>query len=574
MATTINVILADSTTAITVSTGARGPAGTSAANSVTSATTSDGTAALYLDSIRFESSNGGPTQLGEMAWESTDGSIDAQLENGVIAAIGEDGLIRVRNTSGVPIAKGDALRYTGTNGATGRLEVAKWVGANVSNAKTFMGFAACAMNDNSNGYAQWFGKLEGITTTGGGEAWIDGQIIYAVPGTSATITDTAPTAAGEYVVAAAVINAGSGTSGSMFVRPSFAKNIASADIVDASDFGATAGSGKVVLFGGDGQISAPYFFAAGFPDVPNATYGISSIETLDGDALPAATMNFPTTGSGTLMLGSNNLSDLSSASTARTNLGAGATGSSLFTAANAQAVDETLLGQKSRKVLSAVYESDFLSIGAGAEAFPGLNTAVIGGGVISNQTSRIDANHPGVILFQDSTTVNGGVRIGSSSVAILIAGGETAEFVFRVESARTTQTIRLGFDDSASATDPVDGVWLNMVGNGSDVIVSGKTASNAPTNAISTTATTYTLAVSTWVSATVVVNSNATLVTYTLRNESGTVLWTDTLATTIPTGAGRNTSLSIIATESTSDAATTMMHLDYARFSINRLLTR
>ena len=242
MATNVNLITSsEGETAVTLtvnnestnyvlSTGARGPAGASGA--ITSGTTSDGTAALYLDSIRFESSNGGPTQLGEMAWESTDGSIDAQLENGVIAAFAEDGLIRVRNTSGVAIAKGDALRFIGTVGASGRLEVGKWVGANVNNAKTFMGFAACAMNHNSNGYAQWFGKLDGIATTGGGEAWTDGQIIYAVPGASATITDTAPTAAGEYVVAAAVINAGSGTSGSLFVRPSFAKNIASADITD------------------------------------------------------------------------------------------------------------------------------------------------------------------------------------------------------------------------------------------------------------------------------------------------------------------------------------------------------
>lgn len=335
MATNITVITGSGTTTYTVNVDRRGPVGPAGGNSVTSATTSDGTAALYLDSIRFETTNGGPTQLGEMAWESNDGSIDAQLENGVIAAFAEDGLIRVRNTSGVPIAKGDALRYIGTNGATGRLNVAKWVGANVTNAREFIGFAACAMENNSNGYAQWFGKLEDINTSGDGEAWIDGQIIYAVGGSSATITDTAPTAAGEYVVAAAVINAGSGTSGSMFVRPSFAKNIASADIVDASDFGATAGSGKVVLFGVNGQISAPYFFAAGFPDVPNATYGISSIATVDAIGNPAATMNFPTTGSGTLMLGSNNLSDLSSASTARTNLGLGTGDSPTFSAITA-----------------------------------------------------------------------------------------------------------------------------------------------------------------------------------------------------------------------------------------------
>lgn len=316
MATNVTIATNNASTNYTLSTGARGPAGPAGSNAVTSATTSDGTAALYLDSIRFESSNGGPTQLGEMAWESNDGSIDAQLENGVIAAFAEDGLIRVRNTSGVAIAKGDALRFIGTAGASGRLEVGKWVGANVSNAKTFMGFAACAMNDNSNGYAQWFGKLEGINTSGGGEAWIDGQIIYAVPGTSATITDTTPTDAGEYVVAAAVINAGSGTSGSLFVRPSFAKNIASADIVDASSLGSESTAGKAALYGAEGELAAAYLYVDGSLG-DGANYFNDKITSISGDLVE---MYFPTTGSGTLMLDSNNLSDLSNAGTARTNL--------------------------------------------------------------------------------------------------------------------------------------------------------------------------------------------------------------------------------------------------------------
>ena len=111
MATNITVITGSGTTTYTVNVDRRGPVGPAGegTNAITSATTSDGTAALYLDSLRFETTNGGPTQTGQMAWESTDGSIDAMLESGVIAAIAEDGLIRVRNTSGVAIAKGDAL---------------------------------------------------------------------------------------------------------------------------------------------------------------------------------------------------------------------------------------------------------------------------------------------------------------------------------------------------------------------------------------------------------------------------------------------------------------------------------
>jgi hypothetical protein len=214
MSTTIQIITGDETASITVSPGARGP------NSVTSLTDSDGTAELYIDSLRFEATNGGPTQLGELAWESADGSIDAMLESGVIAAMGEDLLIRVRNVTDDPIAKGDPIAYDGTTGASGRLHAKKWVGANIPTAKLFLGFAANAMGKNQNGYAVWQGKLDGIDTDGGVEDWQDEQIIYAVPGASATLTNVAPTA-GEYASAAVVVNASSGTSGILYVRPSF-----------------------------------------------------------------------------------------------------------------------------------------------------------------------------------------------------------------------------------------------------------------------------------------------------------------------------------------------------------------
>jgi hypothetical protein len=240
---TATIVVEDETIIAQVNTAARGPAGGSVINA---ATQSDGTAALYLDSIRFEATNGGPTQLGEMAWESNDGSIDAMLESGVIVAMGEDLVIRVRNTTASPITKGTALAYDGTSGASGRIEVKPWVGANISTAKLFLGFAACDMPANSNGYSQWFGKLTEINTSGGGQTWLDEQIIYAVPGASATITNVAPTS-GEYAAAAVVINAGSGTSGILFVRPTF--EVASSTSATANTLVLRSGTGGASFAG-------------------------------------------------------------------------------------------------------------------------------------------------------------------------------------------------------------------------------------------------------------------------------------------------------------------------------------
>jgi hypothetical protein len=166
------------------------------------------------------------------------------LESGVIVAMGEDLVIRVRNTTASPITKGTALAYDGTSGASGRIEVKPWVGANIPTAKLFLGFAACDMPANSNGYSQWFGKLTEINTSGGAQTWLDEQIIYAVPGASATLTNIAPTS-GEYAAAAVVINAGSGTSGILFVRPTF--EVASSTSATANTLVLRDGSGGASL---------------------------------------------------------------------------------------------------------------------------------------------------------------------------------------------------------------------------------------------------------------------------------------------------------------------------------------
>ena len=175
---------------------------------------------VNLHTAAFDTTNGGPTTLGEMAWDSVDGTLDIQADGGVKIAVGEDGMIRVRNTSGGTIAKGAPLVYAGTTGASGKLEVGPWIGANVSNVRTFLGFAAGEMANNTDGYAVWFGKIKEIPTDGGAENWQSGQIIYAIPGASATLSNVAPTS-GDYVTAAVVINAGSGTSGILFSRPTF-----------------------------------------------------------------------------------------------------------------------------------------------------------------------------------------------------------------------------------------------------------------------------------------------------------------------------------------------------------------
>jgi len=255
---------------------------------------------VNLHTAAFDTTNGGPTTLGEMAWDSVDGTLDIQADGGVKIAVGEDGLIRVRNVSGAAIAKGAPLVYVGTNGASTRINVRPWIGESISDVRQFLGFAAGAMAQNTDGYAVWFGKVAEIATDGGAELWDDGDILYAVPGASATLSNIRPTS-GEFVTAAVVINAGSGASGSVFVRPTFDSSLATVATTGAySDLLGTPTLATVATSGAYSDLS-------GTPTIPSGTQvedylvddGIHTITSSSGVATPDAangrTQKFPLT---------------------------------------------------------------------------------------------------------------------------------------------------------------------------------------------------------------------------------------------------------------------------------------
>ncbi len=204
------------------------------------------------------------------------------------------------------------------------------------------------------------------------------------------------------------------------------------------------------------------------------------------------------------------------------------------------------------------YTDFFATTGLGAWSATAISTGT---------TASVDgnANHPGIVSMTSSTTANSGYRYGLFSGGLLLAGGEICEVIFQVTTAATT-TVRLGFHDSSSSADAVDGAYIEIVGT----TLSGKTASNSTR---STTGTTLTITTATWYRAKIELNSNATSVTYTVMNEAGTVLWTNSLTTNIPTGAGRTTGQGIIATSS-GTTAVALGQVDYMSLRMTRTLVR
>lgn len=211
--------------------------------------------------------------------------------------------------------------------------------------------------------------------------------------------------------------------------------------------------------------------------------------------------------------------------------------------------------------------SDFYDPTTGA--IPGfLGAAISSGTVAAVATTNV---HPGVIALKDSTTAAGGYRFGCAGTQ-LIGGGETFEVIFQPVGVRATQTAKLGWSDSAAAaTLPVDGIFFNISSNGAAITLRGNTSANSVRSG---TLTTFAPTTATWYRGTIVVNTNATLITYTIYNEGGVQQWTDTVSTNIPTTAGRDTSPCITVAESTTDAAADILRMDYVRWGITRTLKR
>ena len=202
--------------------------------------------------------------------------------------------------------------------------------------------------------------------------------------------------------------------------------------------------------------------------------------------------------------------------------------------------------QLSRVIMAALIRPrGFCDFPGGTIESPFAGAAITGGTGFEGGGTITDTNHPGTWLLQSVAAANSGYHIklhtsGSSIYDLLIGGGE--RFTSVSEFLADANTIsRFGFIDLFTAAAPVDGVYFYAAAN----VVDGRTMSNSVG---SVTGTTYTLTANTWYRFEISINAAANLVTYTIRLcSSGAILWTSTLNTNIPTGAGRFTSVGATA---------------------------
>ncbi len=168
------------------------------------------------------------SQARRVQWNRDDGTMDVGLYGGSVLQVGQELMYYAKNTSGALIANGTPVMFTGTVGSSGKLAFGLAVADGSVLADYMMGVTTQDIADNAFGYVTSFGLVRGFNTTGApyGEVWTDGDLLYFDPATPGTWTNVAPQAPNIDVPVAVVVNAGSGGSGSIFVRMTVAESLA------------------------------------------------------------------------------------------------------------------------------------------------------------------------------------------------------------------------------------------------------------------------------------------------------------------------------------------------------------
>jgi hypothetical protein len=137
--------------------------------------------------------------------------------------------LTVRNQTGVNIAKGVAVSFAGTVGASGRLLIKPAIANGTDPPYYFLGVTSEAINTGTNGKVIAWGKILNVNTN----AFNEGDILWVNPAVPGGFTATEPQAPNLKLPAAAVVNKGVG-SGILMVRSTTGSRLADLHDVEAN----------------------------------------------------------------------------------------------------------------------------------------------------------------------------------------------------------------------------------------------------------------------------------------------------------------------------------------------------
>lgn len=212
--------------------------------------TSDAHNSLRTDYLDLNINSPLPADIpGRTYWNRDDGTMDVDLYGGSVLQVGQEIHFYSKNTSGSLIAKGTPVMFTGTVGASGKLTFGLAVANGSVLSDYMMGVTDQDIANNEFGYITSFGLVRGFNTTGTpyGEVWADGDLLYFDPATAGTWTNVRPAAPNISVPVAVVVRAGSGGSGSIFVRMKISESLNNLQDVYINGTG-TPLAGEVLIY--------------------------------------------------------------------------------------------------------------------------------------------------------------------------------------------------------------------------------------------------------------------------------------------------------------------------------------
>jgi hypothetical protein len=196
------------------------------------------------DFIQFDTTATVVDATGRLYYDDADmfQTLAFQMNGSVVQHIGEEMYYRVRLSAAA--TKGQVMMFTGTLGASGGLRAAPATGLTADQSNYILGLAMQTGTTNDWITVVEFGEIKGINTTGGAEAWTQGQVLYFNPAVAGGLTKTKPVTPNAIAVIAAVINVGT-SNGILFVRPSFGSVLGGTD--GNVQFG-TLSAGDVIVY--------------------------------------------------------------------------------------------------------------------------------------------------------------------------------------------------------------------------------------------------------------------------------------------------------------------------------------
>jgi len=160
----------------------------------------DGSESYFLfkpaRSLPFDLANSASSVgVGELRWNDNDGTLEFLLKGGNVSLrLGQEQVVRVKNSTGAPLLKGQVVYPSGSDGINKTVSLAQANGE-LASSQTFAVVAENIANGQS-GFAATFGLVTGINTN----ALDEGKVVYLSPTVAGGLTKDKPAAPNHMVV--------------------------------------------------------------------------------------------------------------------------------------------------------------------------------------------------------------------------------------------------------------------------------------------------------------------------------------------------------------------------------------